>query len=104
MGDQQSLATMRQDAVVAGLPEALEPFTPLHQAIADVARGDEQPRAPIEAALAQLEQRGLHLTAAVQAIWRGQRDPAALTQGLDASASTLVRRVLALLARDGPTA
>ncbi|GAB4212494.1 MAG: hypothetical protein OHK0022_48400 [Roseiflexaceae bacterium] len=38
-----------------------------------------------------------HLTAAVGALWGGQRDPAALTAGLDAPAAVLLRRMLVLL-------
>jgi hypothetical protein len=39
-----------------------------------------------------------HDQGAVQRIWQGQRDEAALTAGLDDVDAALVRRVLALLA------
>jgi tetratricopeptide (TPR) repeat protein len=75
----------------------LEQFAPLLQAIADVARGDDTSRAEIEQALPQLEQRGWMIADATRRIWAGERDAAALTAGLDAIDSALVRRVLEVL-------
>lgn len=45
-------------------------------------------------------QGGYHLTAAAQTIWAGQRDPAVLTEGLDATDTALAQRLLALLEPD----
>ncbi|GAB4200688.1 MAG: hypothetical protein OHK0022_22010 [Roseiflexaceae bacterium] len=91
--------TFLQQLIEAGiLPKPNDdPFAPLLQAIVAVAQGDDGPRMEVEATLAQLEQRGFHLTAAVQAIWSGQRDLATLTSNLDDTDTALIRRVLALL-------
>jgi hypothetical protein len=72
-------------------------FEPLLQGIAAVARGDDRPRAEIEAALPQLEENGWMLAGPVRRIWAGERDAVALTAGLDAQDAALVRRILALL-------
>jgi tetratricopeptide (TPR) repeat protein len=99
----QVLPPEEAQAVVARLRAAgilsdpLSQFSSLLQAIATVAQGNDAPRAEIEAALAQLEQDGYHLTTPVRAIWDGQRDPAALTDGLDDTDTALVQRILALL-------
>jgi hypothetical protein len=82
--------------------EALDQFAPLLQGIAAVARGDpaldiDQERAEIEAVLPDLARRGWQFGAAVPAIWDGQRDAAALTQGMDQTDVALVRRILELL-------
>jgi len=42
----------------------------------------------------QLEERGWHIAEAVRRIWAGERDPAALTAGLDPGSTMLVLRVL----------
>jgi hypothetical protein len=95
---QQSGGAASEEQAIA---HALEQLAPLLQAVAAVAQGDDAPRAQVEAALAQLEQQGVHLQAAVQRIWAGERDAAALTAGLDAIDSALVRRVLEVLAGAG---
>lgn len=76
----------------------LAQFEPLLQAIAAVARGDDGPRAAIEALLPELETKGFQLTAAVHRLWAGDRDAAALVAGLDATDTQLVRRLLELTA------
>ena len=48
--------------------------------------------------LPQLESKGWQISAAVQRIWAGERDTAALTDGLDSQDAALIRRVLELLA------
>jgi hypothetical protein len=77
------------------VPEA---FEPLLQAIATVAQGDDSPRAQIEQALAELEQKGWRLSEPVRRLWAGERDAAALTAGLDAQDGAIIRRALALAA------
>ncbi|HEU4322898.1 MAG TPA: tetratricopeptide repeat protein [Roseiflexaceae bacterium] len=74
-----------------------EQSAPLLQAIAAVALGNEGLRAEVEAVLAGLEQEDFHLTAAVQAIWTGQRDFTSLTADLDDADTELIGWVLALL-------
>jgi hypothetical protein len=78
--------------------QVVQNFTPLLEAIAAVARGDDGPRAQIEAELPQLEENGWELTDAVHRLWAGERDPAALTAGLDDQDAALVRHILQLLA------
>jgi hypothetical protein len=46
--------------------------------------------------LERLEDHGFHLSTAVHALWAGQRDPAVLTAGLDATDTALIGRILAL--------
>jgi site-specific recombinase XerD len=75
----------------------VEQFLPLLQAIAAVAQGEREPRGWVESELARLEQHGFCLTAAVQAVWAGQRDSDVLTRGLDEIDAALIRRVLVLL-------
>jgi hypothetical protein len=103
-----SLLILRVLEVLAGAaaPEAaagpdmaavLEQFAPLLQAIADVARGDDTSRAEIEQALPQLEQNGWMIADATRRIWAGERDAAALCEGIDPNSAMLVRRVLEVL-------
>jgi hypothetical protein len=75
----------------------LQQAEPLLQAIAAIARGDTSHKLEVDEALAGMEGQGFHLREAAQRIWAGERDAAALTQGLDEIDSALVRRVLALL-------
>ncbi|HEU4322171.1 MAG TPA: tetratricopeptide repeat protein [Roseiflexaceae bacterium] len=91
----QAVAARLQAIVIQGKP--LEQYTPLLQAIAAVAQGDERPRVQVKAALAQLEQHGFHLTSAVSAIWSGQRDLSALAAGCNATTTELIHRILVLL-------
>jgi tetratricopeptide (TPR) repeat protein len=69
--------------------------------IADIARaaqGDDEARVAVEEALPKLEQRGWHISAAVQRIWAGERDWHALVDGIDRNNALLVLRVLETLA------
>ncbi|HYP29032.1 MAG TPA: CHAT domain-containing protein [Blastocatellia bacterium] len=79
------------------MQKVLDKFEPFLQAIAEVARGNEQPRAEIEESLPQLEENGLKVAGAVRRIWEGERDASALTDGLDEQDSALVRRILEIL-------
>jgi tetratricopeptide (TPR) repeat protein len=85
---------MLKDADIAAL---LEAFDPLLQAIAAVALGDRQPRAEVEAVLAEREAAGWMLRGPVARIWAGERDGAALSEGLDAQDTALVARMLELI-------
>lgn len=77
--------------------EALEP---LLIAVAEVARGVADPsiKSDIEDELAFLAEVGRDIREPVQRIWKGERDAAALTKGLDANGATAVSRILALIA------
>jgi hypothetical protein len=77
--------------------EALAKFEPTLQDIAAVARGDQSKREEIEATLLKLEEKGWRIAEAARRIWAGERDPEALTAGLDEQDSALVRRVLELV-------
>ena len=76
----------------------LQQFEPLLQMIAAVAKGDEEPRAAIEALLPELETKGFKLTQAVERLWAGERDQAALLTGLDPVDTALIRRLVELAA------
>ncbi len=89
--ESQAIVQQLQAAGLIGVPEpsgpdmnqVLQNFAPLLEAIAAVARGDDGPREQIEAVLPQLEQNGWQLTDAVHRLWAGERDPEALTAGMD---------------------
>ncbi len=78
------------------MAEVLREFEPLLQCIA-AAVADASLRAQIEPVLARLEENGWMLREPVRRIWAGERDEAALTAGLDAQDTALVRRILELL-------
>ncbi len=93
---------LREAGLIGGsggpdMARVLREFEPLLRGIA-AAAGDEGLRDDIEPALAQVEENGWMLRDAAHRIWAGERDPAALTAGLDEQDSALVRRVLDLLA------
>jgi tetratricopeptide (TPR) repeat protein len=67
-------------------------------AIAAAARGDTQAQAMVEAELPELEERGRHVSEAVQRIWKGERDWQALAEGLGPKSALLILRVLETLA------
>jgi tetratricopeptide (TPR) repeat protein len=66
--------------------------------IAAVACGEAAGRAEIEALLPQLEQRKWLIADATRRIWAGERDLAALTQGIDVRSLSLIARILAFIA------
>jgi hypothetical protein len=102
--ESQAIVQQLQAAGLIGVPErsgpdmnqVLQNFAPLLEAIAAVARGDDGPREQIEAVLPQLEEQGWQLTAAVHRLWAGERDPEALTAGIDPNSAHLIRHLLAL--------
>jgi hypothetical protein len=78
-------------------PEAdllMNEFEPLVLAAASVAQGNESARPQLEALLADLDQQGWHLSAAVQCIWAGERDLQILTEGLDRQDYQVIRGIL----------
>lgn len=80
------------------MDQLLRDFEPLLRDIAAVARGDEGPRAEVEAALADLEAKGWMLHAPVERIWAGERERDALIDGLDEQDALLIGRILELIA------
>lgn len=78
------------------MDEKLRALAPLLAAAASVAAGDTAPRAAVERALPRLEQNGWRIAAALERIWQGERDAAALAAGLDPASASLVGYVLAL--------
>jgi hypothetical protein len=98
---QAILQQLREADLIEGsggpdMAQVLREFAPLLQGIADAA-ADESLRGEIEPLLARLEENGWMLSDPVRRIWAGERDAAALTEGLDEQDSALVRRVLELL-------
>jgi tetratricopeptide (TPR) repeat protein len=81
------------------LDDVIKQAEPLLRAIAAVALGNDAQRPEAELLLKQLEQAGLNLKDPVSRIWAGERDSDALTADFDALGASLVRRVLALIAR-----
>jgi hypothetical protein len=82
------------------MTQVLAHFEPLLQALAAAAK-DETRRGELEPTLAEVEANGFRLTDPVHSIWAGERDAEALTAGLDAQDSALIRRLLEFLAADG---
>ena len=78
------------------MERVLREFEPLLQSIA-AAASDESSRGKIEPLLVRLEENGWMLSDAAHRIWAGERDAAALTEGIDGNSAQLVRRVLELL-------
>lgn len=78
------------------MADVLANFEPLLQAIAVVAAGDTAQKGEIETELADLETKGWRLSEPVKRIWAGERDVTALTAGLDAQDTALVKRLLPL--------
>lgn len=78
-------------------PEAdllMSEFEPLVLAVASVARGNEGVRPQLEALLADLDQQGWRLSAAVQRIWAGERDFKVLVEGMDRQNRQILRSIL----------
>ncbi|MCA9938444.1 MAG: hypothetical protein KC418_07375, partial [Anaerolineales bacterium] len=75
-------------------------WEPLLQSIAAAAReaAGQFGREEIEELLPQLEAKGWMVREAVQRIWAGERDAAALTANIDGNSAALVNRILAILA------
>jgi hypothetical protein len=71
-------AVAAEESVTAEMTAMLKQFEPLLQAIVVVARGDESQRHHVELFLPTLEAQDWHLSDAVQRIWAGERDVAAL--------------------------
>jgi hypothetical protein len=84
------------------MEEVLQRFEAFLRGAAAVARGEEKYRADIEALLPKLEESGWQLTAAVERIWRGERDLAQLMNGLDLQDSILIQRILDYIAQPTP--
>src|SRR5688572_10302775 len=78
--------------------DAVAHFQPLITVIAAIANGDETRRAEVEYLLPQIDNNGWHIEQAIQRIWQGERDAAALTTSLDANSAAIVLTVLAAVA------
>jgi hypothetical protein len=87
-----------------GMDEVLLRWDALLHGIAAVAVGDNSPRAQLEELLPNLEQRGWQLMGPVMQLWRGERDAAVLTEGIDPNSARLVQRILEYIAADSPPA
>jgi hypothetical protein len=82
------------------MAQVLAQSEPLLQALASAAK-DETGRGELEPVLAEGEASGYRLSDPVHRIWAGERDAEALTAGLDAQDSALIRRLLEILAAGG---
>jgi tetratricopeptide (TPR) repeat protein len=68
-------------------------------AVVAAAKGSELELAMVEKVLPSLEEKGWHVTSAIQRIWVGERDWYALTEDLDAQSALLVKLMLETLAQ-----
>ena len=80
----------------AAILHQFEPFIREVVAIVNV-EADAETRAKIEEALPRLEEKGWHLSAVIQRIFSGDREPEALTAELDEQDTVIVRHILELL-------
>jgi hypothetical protein len=78
-------------------------FEPFLQDIVAVAMGDQENRTQVETMLSRLQKNGWMLLMPVQRIWDGERDPNALTEGLDPNSTLLIQRVLEIISHDPQT-
>ncbi|MFP3939509.1 MAG: hypothetical protein ACLF0P_04325 [Thermoanaerobaculia bacterium] len=84
------------------MERVLQEFDPFLRAVAALARGEEGPRDRVEEALREFEKNGWQLSEPVRRIQEGERDPEALTEGLDVQDSRVVRRILELIDAPAP--
>jgi Cdc37 C terminal domain len=75
----------------------MDEFEPLAQAAASVIQGNDTARPLLEALLADMDEQGWHLSAAVQRIWNGERDLLTLSEGLEHPDIQIVQRILTIL-------
>lgn len=88
-----SLVQAAQPQQQAALEQTLRQAEPLLQAIV-AAASDASQREALAPVLAELEEKGWMVRQPVQRLWAGERDAAALTAGLDAQDSALVRQLV----------
>ncbi len=79
------------------MAKVLQGFDPFLRGVAAVARGIDEPRVHVEAALPKVEEVGWRLTDAVERIWAGERDAQALTADVDPNSGILIERILELI-------
>jgi DNA-binding transcriptional ArsR family regulator len=99
---EEILRRLRDAGLIGGGPdvgEVVRRFEPLLAAIAAVALGQGRDgiQEKVDAELEQLQDRGWLVRDAAHRIWAGERDPDALTDGLDEQDTALVLRVLELI-------
>ena len=90
----QMLVVQQSDA---GGGMDLEDFASLLDAIVAATDDPALPRAELRLTLADLESLGWQLSAAVEQIWAGERDPQRLLNGLDDRDRDLIKYILATL-------
>jgi tetratricopeptide (TPR) repeat protein len=73
-------------------------FGSLILAVTAAAGGDQAARAQVEALFEQLTQGNWQIVEAIQRVWEGERELAALTTGIDVNSAFLVSEMLAALA------
>jgi hypothetical protein len=76
------------------LAPIFQQFVPVIEAIVAAAHGDPEARTRIEGFFDTLKEKGWDIVDAIQRIWNGERDPDALTDGLDYNSRAVVLGVL----------
>jgi len=81
------------------MDEIVSAFEPILIAIAEVAKGglDDEVKEEVEKELDYLKENEVEIEAQVRRIWAGERDEAALTEGLDEVDASLIKRILSLI-------
>lgn len=95
--DAQTLVAQLEDRVVPNSPisnKILRQFGPLIAAAITAARGDVRARHAVENAFDTLNQNGWQVAEPIRSIWAGERNEAALTNGLDSYNALVVRAIL----------
>jgi hypothetical protein len=75
----------------------LQQFEMLIRAVVQVAQGDTRAQAQIEATFEVLTAKDWMLAEPIRRIWKGERDVAALTAGIDENSARIVRHIVARL-------
>jgi uncharacterized protein HemY len=87
---------IKEQHVISEASESVLQFEPLLESIVAVANGDVVQRSRTEVHLAELEKQGWKIREVVQRFWRGERNIAVLTAGLDERDASLIRRIVEL--------
>ena len=83
------------------IPYALREFEPILQVTVEVFVRDASYRAKVEDMLLDLEARSVHIRNPVLRIWDGERNSAALAEGLGEREAAFVQRILQIIAERG---
>ncbi len=95
---EQLVATLQQRVLVGESGSVAEEIRQhsvhLVAAVVSAARGNASAKSQVEQAFDQMTQSGFHIVGPIKRIWKGERDDAKLTAGLDETDTFIVRGIL----------